>query len=77
MGTVSYTAPTSATLAHRCRRGLLAVMLLAVVAPHPPTLEAQIVRGQVINALSLQAVPQATVLLLRGERGDTVAGSLD
>jgi hypothetical protein len=52
-------------------------MLLAVVAPHPPTLEAQIVRGQVINALSLQAVPQATVLLLRGERGDTVAGSLD
>jgi carboxypeptidase family protein/TonB-dependent receptor-like protein len=73
VGTVSYAAPTSATVAHRCRRGLLAVMLLAVVAPHPPTLEAQIVRGQVINALSRQAVPQATVLLLRGERGDTVA----
>lgn len=54
-------------------RGWLAAMLLAVVAPHQPTLGAQSVRGEVVDAVSRLAVPQVTVLLLRGERGDTVA----
>lgn len=75
MGTVSR---LTAALADRHRielRGLLAVMQLAVVAPHPRTLEAQVVRGQVVDAVSRQVVPQVTVLLLRGERGDSVATS--
>lgn len=53
-------------------RALLAITLLGAVGPHPTTLEAQSVQGQVVDATTSQAVPQVTVLLLRGERGDTV-----
>jgi hypothetical protein len=47
-------------------------VLFAVFAAHPQTLDAQIVQGRVVDAATSQAVPQVTLLVLRGEQGDTV-----
>lgn len=64
------TAPSGAPSGFRA---LSAAALLAVLALHPPILEAQVVQGQVFDAATSQGVSQVSVLLLRGEQGDTVA----